>query len=76
MWEYNYIVQHLFLDFQKAYDSTHRDMPWKCMEEFKISKKKLINMCKTCVQKTISAVRMEGTLSSIQITIYVHQVPS
>jgi len=26
--------------------------------------KKLINMCKTCVQKTRSAVRIEGTLSS------------
>jgi len=33
------------------------------MEEFKIPKK-LINMCKSCVQKTISAVRKEGTLSS------------
>jgi len=33
------------------------------MEEFKIPKK-LINMCKTCVQKTVSAVRIEGTLSS------------
>ena len=25
---------------------------------------KLINMCKTCVQKTRSVVRIEGTLSS------------
>jgi len=33
------------------------------MEEFKILKK-LINMCTTCVQKTRSAVRIEGTLSS------------
>jgi len=33
------------------------------MEEFKIPKK-LINMCKTCVQNTRSAVRVEGTLSS------------
>jgi hypothetical protein len=33
------------------------------MEEFKIPTK-LINMCKTCVQKTRSAVRIEGTLSS------------
>jgi len=33
------------------------------MEEFKIPKK-LINMCKTCVQKTSSAVKLEGTLSS------------
>ena len=33
------------------------------MEEFKIPKK-LINMCKTGVQKTRSSVRIEGTLSS------------
>ena len=33
------------------------------MEEFKIPKK-LINMCSACVQKTRSAVRIEGTLSS------------
>ena len=33
------------------------------MEELKIPKK-LINMCKTCEQKTRSAVRIEGTLSS------------
>jgi len=33
------------------------------VEEFQIPKK-LINTCKTCVQKTRSAVRIEGTLSS------------
>ena len=32
------------------------------MEEFKILKN-LIKMCKTCVQKTRSAVKIEGTLS-------------
>ena len=53
----------LFIDFQKAYDSIHTHMLWKCMEEFKIPKK-LINMCKTCAQKTRSAVRTEGKLSS------------
>ena len=49
IWEYQN-VQYLFIYFQKAYDSLHRDMLWKCMGEFKIPKK-LINMCKTCVQK-------------------------
>jgi len=34
------------------------------MEEFKIHKK-LITMCKICIKKTISAVRIEGTLSSL-----------
>ena len=36
LWEYNQCVQYLFIDFQKAYDSIHRDMLWKCMEEFQI----------------------------------------
>jgi len=54
---------YLFIDFQKAYDSIHRDTLWECMREFKIPTK-LLNMCKTCVQKTRSAVRIEGTLSS------------
>jgi hypothetical protein len=60
IWEYNQSVQYLFMDFQKAYDSIHRDTAWKCMEEFKIPKK--INMCKTYVHKTRSTVKMEGTL--------------
>jgi len=40
-----------------------RDTLWECMEEFKIPKK-LISMCKTCVQKARCAVIIEGTLSS------------
>ena len=63
LWEYNQSVQYLFIDFQKAYDSIHRDTLWERMKEFKIPTK-LINMCKTCVQKTRSAVRIEGTMSS------------
>jgi hypothetical protein len=39
-------------------------MLWKCKEEFKIPKKKLTDMCKTCVKKTRSVVRTKGTLSS------------
>ena len=53
LWEYNQNVQYLFIDFQKTYDSIHRDTLWEC-----------INVCKTCVQKTRSAVRIEGTLPS------------
>jgi len=30
MGEYNQSVQYLFIDFQKTYDSIHRDMLWKC----------------------------------------------
>jgi len=62
-WEYNQSVQYLFIDFQKAYDSIHRDTLWECMKEFKIPTK-LKNMCKTRAQKTRSVLRTEGTLSS------------
>jgi len=62
LWEYNQSVQYLFIVFQKEYDSIHRDALWDCKKEFKIPTK-LIDMCKTCVQKTRSAVRIEGTLS-------------
>jgi len=34
IWEYNQGVQYVFIDFQKAYDSIHRDRLWKCMEQF------------------------------------------
>jgi len=61
IWEYNQSVQYLFIDFQKSYDTIHRDILLKCMEEFKIPKK-LINTCTTCVRKIRSAVRMEGTV--------------
>ena len=37
LWEYNQVVQYLFIDFRKAYDS--RDTLWKCMKEFKIPTK-------------------------------------
>ena len=51
---------YLFIDFQKAYDSIHRDTLWECMEEFKIPTKL---MRKTRVQKTRSEVRIKGILS-------------
>ena len=49
LWEYKQSLQYLFIDFQKAYDSIHRDALWKCTKEFKIHTK-LINMCKTCTK--------------------------
>jgi len=63
LWEFNQSVPYLLIDFRKAYDCIHRDSLWKCKKEFKIPTK-LINVCKTCVKKTRSAVRIEGTLSS------------
>ena len=49
LWEYNQSVQYLLIDFQKAYDSIHRDTLWECMKEFKIPTK-LINICKMCTK--------------------------
>jgi hypothetical protein len=49
IWEHNYSVQYLFIDFQQAYDSIHTDTLRKCTEEFKIPTK-LISMCKTCTK--------------------------
>jgi hypothetical protein len=63
LWEYNQSVQYLFIDFQKAYDSKHRDTLRKCIKELKIPTK-LINTCKICAQKTRSLVRIEGSMSS------------
>jgi hypothetical protein len=37
LWEYNQSVQYLFIDFQKAYYSIHRDTLSECMKEFKNS---------------------------------------
>ena len=62
LWEYNQSVQYLFIDFQNVYDSIQRDTLRECTKEFKIPTK-LTSMCKTCVQNTRSAVRIEGTLS-------------
>jgi hypothetical protein len=67
IWEYNQKVQYLFIDFQKALDSIHRDTLWKCKEEFKIPET-LVNMYKMCTN-TRSAVRIEGTLLSFFLKI-------
>jgi len=39
LWEYNQSVQYLFIDFQNAHSSIHRDTLWECMKEFKIPTK-------------------------------------
>jgi len=49
LWEYNKIVQFLFICFPKAYDSLYRDTLWKWMKELK-TPTKLISMCKTCTR--------------------------
>ena len=60
LWEYNQSVQYLFIDFQRAFDSVHRDKLWKCMEEFKIPEKLI------CVKRVYKRqeVLLDATLSS------------
>ena len=54
--EYNHSVHYLFIDFQKARNVN----VWKNLKFLK----KLINMCRTCIQKTRSAVKIDRMLSS------------
>jgi len=42
-------VCNFYLLILKKHMTIHRDMLWKCMEEFKISTK-LINICKMCTK--------------------------
>jgi zona occludens toxin (predicted ATPase) len=35
LWENNQSVQYLFIDFQKAYDSIHRNTLWEFTKELK-----------------------------------------
>ena len=32
LWEHNQSIQQLFIDFQKAYNTIHRDTLWECMK--------------------------------------------
>jgi len=38
-WEYNEEVQQLFIDFKKAYDSVRRDVLYKIIIEFGVTRK-------------------------------------
>lgn len=54
--EYNKPLHHLFIDFQKAYDSVTRAKLWNAMEELSIPKK-IIQLTKMCVSKSRSTVK-------------------
>jgi len=57
-------THHLFVDYEKAYDSVNRNELWKAMREFGIPMK-LIGMTRLTVQYTEGMVRIGGRLSPI-----------
>jgi hypothetical protein len=61
-WEYNGTVHQLFIDFKKAYGSIKREVLYKILLEFGISKK-LVRLIKMCLNETYSKVRIDKLLS-------------
>jgi len=63
-WEISEAVHHLFIDFEKAYDSVRREVLYNIFIEFDISIKleRLINMCTT---ESYSRVRVGKYLSDM-----------
>jgi hypothetical protein len=57
MWEYTETVNHLFVDFKKAYDSVRREVLYSILIEFEIPKK-LARLVKMCSNETYSKVRI------------------
>jgi len=57
-WEYNKEVHQLFIDFKKAYDSVRREVLYKILIEFGISRK-LVRLVKMSLTETYSRVRVD-----------------
>ena len=61
-WEYNEENHQLFIDFKKAYDSVRREVLYKILIEFGISKK-LVRLIKMSLTETYSRVRVGKNVS-------------
>jgi len=55
--KYNEPVHHLFIDFQRAYDSVRREVLYNILIELGIPMK-LVKLIKTCLTETHSRVRV------------------
>jgi hypothetical protein len=56
-------VHQLFIDFKKGYDSIKREVLYKILVEFGITKN-LVRLIKMCLNETYSKVRI-GKLKSV-----------
>jgi hypothetical protein len=61
-WEYNGTVHHLFIDFEKAYDSIKREVLYNILIEFGMPKK-TVRLIKMCLNETYSKVCVGKVLS-------------
>jgi len=62
-WAYNEAVQQPFVDFQKAYDSVRREVPYNILIDFDIPMK-LVRLIKMCLNETYNRVQI-GKHSSV-----------
>jgi hypothetical protein len=63
-WAYNEAVPQLFVDFQKAYDSVRREVPYNILIEFDFPMK-LVRLTKMCLNETYNGVSIGKHLSDI-----------
>ena len=63
-WEYNEVVNQLYIDLKKAYDSVRREVLYNILIEFGIALK-LVWLIKTCLNETCGRVWVVTHLSYI-----------
>jgi hypothetical protein len=61
-WEYNSTVHHLFIDFEKAYDSVRREVLYNIHTEYGIPRK-VVGLISMCLNEICSTVRIGLTTS-------------
>ena len=57
-------INHLFIDFKKAYDSVRREVLYNILTEFGVPMK-LVRLIKMCLTETYSRVRVGKNLSNM-----------
>jgi hypothetical protein len=62
IWEFNWTVHQLFVDFKKAYDSVRREVLYSILVEFVVPMKQ-VTLTKMCLNETYNKVRIGKYLS-------------